>query len=836
MDPQIETTYGALLHNALDAVFLTSPDGTILYANPAACTLFGYTLDEFRAFGRSAIVDPTDPGLAEALEQRRRTGSFSGILRLLRKDRSPLTVEISSAVFMDANKELRTSIFVRDISERKRAEDELRMSRELLSSAFNTSPLLMTISDMATGKYLDVNDSFCATSGFSREEAVGKTSAGLGWISGEDHDRLMHELKQQGQVIGQDLHLLRKNKTRILCRFAGKVIKTTEGDRLFLTAEDISAHTQEEDRVKTILRMAMDGFYLVDMEGEILETNNSYCSIIGYSYEELLTMSVKDVEVLDTQEVIAKRLQQIIGTGYARFETKHRRKDGTVIDIEASVNYLSEKQPKFFCFMRDITARKRAEEALLYFKMAVGSATDAIGMSTPAGRHYYQNEAYTKLFGLSVSEVDGVSGPPATVYVDEKVGRKVFDIIMGGGSFVGEVKMLDKDRKEKDIYLRAYSIKNKKGNVVGLVGVHNDITNERLAEQKLRKSESRLRESQQIARLGSWDLDLAIPKLEWSDETYRLFDQAPENFVPSFDTFARLVHPDDRETMQTNFDRALASDASPYHVAVRIINGSGRQWVMEAFGAVRRDSNGKPLGIFGTAQDITERTLAEEKIQQGEQFTQSILDTVDEGFIVIDRDFRILTANKAYCDQVGGVCEAIIGRHCYEISHKSSRPCYEEGEDCASRSVFETGKPHSAVHKHMDAKGSIMYVETKSFPIKDGSGTVTSVIETVNNITERHLLEEERLKTQKLESIGTLAGGIAHDFNNLLQGVFGFISMAKMNHDEREKSRSPARQRRAGAASVGEIHEPASDLFQGRQTGQETARSSADDRKCDKVR
>jgi hypothetical protein len=62
-----------------------------------------------------------------------------------------------------------------------------------------------------------------------------------------------------------------------------------------------------------------------------------------------------------------------------------------------------------------------------------------------------------------------------------------------------------------------------------------------------------------------------------------------------------------------------------------------------------------------------------------------------------------------------------------------------------------------------------LYVETKAFPIKDSTGAVTSVIETVNNITEKHLLEEEQLKTQKLEAIGTLAGGIAHDFNNFFR-------------------------------------------------------------------
>jgi signal transduction histidine kinase/CheY-like chemotaxis protein len=114
--------------------------------------------------------------------------------------------------------------------------------------------------------------------------------------------------------------------------------------------------------------------------------------------------------------------------------------------------------------------------------------------------------------------------------------------------------------------------------------------------------------------------------------------------------------------------------------------------------------------------------------------------------------------------------------------------CHEAGEECAARRVFETGEPSAALHKHPDSDGHILYVETKAYPIKDASGNVISVIETVNNITERHLLEEERLKTQKLESIGTLAGGIAHDFNNLLQGIFGYISMAKLTHDQREKS------------------------------------------------
>ncbi len=147
----------------------------------------------------------------------------------------------------------------------------------------------------------------------------------------------------------------------------------------------------------------------------------------------------------------------------------------------------------FNSFNQLVNHRKQAEEELLYFQMAVSNATDAIGMSTPEGRHYYQNEAFSKLFGLSVEDINGQSGPPSTVYADEQVGRHVFKTIMGGGTFTGEIKMFDKNKKIKDIFLRAYAIKNKENTVVGLVGVHTDITEKKRAESELRENESRSR-------------------------------------------------------------------------------------------------------------------------------------------------------------------------------------------------------------------------------------------------------------------------------------------------------------------------------------------------------
>jgi len=314
-----------------------------------------------------------------------------------------------------------------------------------------------------------------------------------------------------------------------------------------------------------------------------------------------------------------------------------------------------------------------------------------------------------------------------------------------------------------------------------------DITEHKKAAEMLRMSEQRLAESQQVARIGSWSWDIVNNKLDWSEEACRRFDQDLASFTPTVQYYVDRIHPDDRASVQKAIQDSLENNAR-YHIQPRIKNENGREWVLEGFGIVERDANGKPRRFAGTVQDITERRRVEEQIRQSEEFVRNILDTVDEGFIVIDRDYRIQTANKAYCSQVGGCSEELVGMHCYAASHKSNRPCFENGEECAARQVWETGKSHSVLHRHKDTNENILYVETKAFPITDESGAVTLVIETINNITERHLLEEERLKTQKLESIGTLAGGIAHDFNNLLQGIFGYIALAKMTANNPEKS------------------------------------------------
>jgi PAS domain S-box-containing protein len=267
-----------------------------------------------------------------------------------------------------------------------------------------------------------------------------------------------------------------------------------------------------------------------------------------------------------------------------------------------------------------IARTKQLQESEERFHLAMLGANDGLWDWNLLTDRVYYSPRWKSMLGYAEEELESHLDTWKRVVHPEDLERSLYsisDFLEGrADKYELEFRLQHKDGHYSDILSRATLVRGADGKPLRLVGTHVDITERKQSEEKLRKSEQQLLESQRVAHLGSWDLNLVSQELEWSDETYRLFDKSPGDFVPSFNEFARLVHPDDHATMETNFLKALESDTTPYHVAVRIINDSGREWVMEAFGVVRRDSSGKALSIFGTAQDITEQKKDEEQIQQ----------------------------------------------------------------------------------------------------------------------------------------------------------------------------------------------------------------------------
>lgn len=129
------------------------------------------------------------------------------------------------------------------------------------------------------------------------------------------------------------------------------------------TATDITELKKAEEKQKVIVATSLDGFQRANLEGKLLEVNDSYCQMVGYTREELLKMSISDVEAVESPEDTARHLQRIAEQGSDHFETRHKCKDGRIIDVEVNVNYLDLEQGEAFVSIRDITERKLAERS-----------------------------------------------------------------------------------------------------------------------------------------------------------------------------------------------------------------------------------------------------------------------------------------------------------------------------------------------------------------------------------------------------------------------------------------------------------------------------------------
>jgi PAS domain S-box-containing protein len=200
----------------------------------------------------------------------------------------------------------------------------------------------------------------------SRTEAVASTMGKKTTELEADKQLLMAEVAEQGKHESA----LRQTQTELEVQVQHRTAELTQANEKLKTEIAVresaeAALRESEEWHRTVLQTAMDGFCMVDMRGRLLDVNDAYCRMSGRTAEELLSMSVADLEVLDTTEEVIARIAQTKELGEQRFESRHRRKDGSQFDVEISLQYRPAREGRFVAFMRDVTTGKQAEKALI---------------------------------------------------------------------------------------------------------------------------------------------------------------------------------------------------------------------------------------------------------------------------------------------------------------------------------------------------------------------------------------------------------------------------------------------------------------------------------------
>jgi PAS domain S-box-containing protein len=409
---KVEESLQKLLHaveQSESVVFMTDPEGAITYVNPAFERVYGYSREE--TLGKTPRI--LNGGRHDrAYYQRFWQGLLAGdsvreefVNR--RRDGQLVLVESSVSPVLDARGRRIGFIAVQhDLTERKRSEEALRESEQRFSLAFHASPIPTSISEIETGRMLDVNEQFLRILGYSREEVIGKTSLELGiWADRGDHDRAEARLCEEGSVRDQLTRI--RTRSGEIRDVVGSGVPIDLGSLkcVLWTSLDVTERRRaekemrkSEERFRKLFDSNTIGIVISDLSGNSLEANDGYLDMLGFTSEELLAGKVdwKDLtpaEYLGRDQIAIEELQR---TGIASpWEKEFFRKDGTRVPVLIGVAMLKASEGSVIAYIVDLTERQRLEERFLQ-----AQKMEAVGQLAGGVAHDFNN-LLTVILGYS---------------------------------------------------------------------------------------------------------------------------------------------------------------------------------------------------------------------------------------------------------------------------------------------------------------------------------------------------------------------------------------------------------------------------------------------------
>src|SRR6056297_160622 len=392
-------------------------------------TTLGYDPDEMphKSSAWQNMINPDDLKKVDVNLQKHIENPdypFDQIVRYQHKKGSTVWIRCRGLIIRDKNgKPVRMIGAHHDLTLLKEKEEELKKEKQRLFGILEGTNVGTWEWNVQTGETI-FNEKWAEIVGYSLEE-ISPTTIGT-WMQFAHPDdlqksqRLLEEHFQgKTDYYECETRMKHKNGNWIWVLDRGKVMSWTEDNKPLLmlgTHQDITDRKQSQLEFNTLLSTTLDGFFITDDKGKIIEANGAFCRKMGYSREEMLEMTITDIEGKERPEETKKHIQNVFEKGYDRFESVHVTKDGEQLDVEISVTYFDVGVKRLFSFVRDITQKKRANRKLAMsekrYKGLLESQNDLIVRVDTDGRFTYVNEAYCEAFGKTREALIGKQFTP----------------------------------------------------------------------------------------------------------------------------------------------------------------------------------------------------------------------------------------------------------------------------------------------------------------------------------------------------------------------------------------------------------------------------------------
>ena len=732
-----EERHRLLVTQASDIIYRTDVMGRFTFVNPTATRIMKYSEQELLGLRFIELIRSDQQQAAERFygQQfvRKRLSTYYEFPAIA-KDGSEVWIGQHVQVLQEDGTVVGFQAVARDITERKRVEqkqdrliEDLTQSQQHFQTLFNWTPSAVGISTVAEGRFCNVNDGFSRLTGYTREEVIGRTTLELGlWADPLERATVLREILEQGYLHNQEGLLRTKSGEIRSLMVSVDSIQLGSTPCLIYLAHDITERKRAEEALrlaKFSVDRAADAVYWIDPQAKVLDVNEAASLMLGYSKEELCAMTVHDLNPDFQTDMWPGFWAETQRRGTMEFETAHRAKDGRLIPIEVSVNYLSHEGKEYHCaFVRDITERKRAEEELrrseAFITSVVENLPNMIFVKDAKDLKFVRfNKAGEALLGhfrevlIGKSDYDLFPKEEADFFTSKD--RQVLEA--GSLLDIPEEPIETKHQGLRILHTRKIPIYDEKGEPQYLLGISEDITNRKRAEEARKESEERYRSIFENAVEGIFQTTRDGKYVEVNPALARMYGyDSPEDLIAAITNIASQLYVDPGR--RDEFVRLMQEqeEVTGFEALVYRKDGSFI-WISENV-RTRRDPAGVLVGYEGTVEHITERKLAEARLRT----TLDEVRTLSGRLTKVQEEERTRIARELH-DELG------VGLTCLKIDLSRLHTMVSEGAGAGARKKAGD-KIRSMVEQIDTTIASVQRLVTELRPaILDDLGLVAAV-------------------------------------------------------------------------------------------------------------
>lgn len=534
---------------------------------------------------------------------------------------------------------------------------------------------------------------------------------------------------------------------------------------------------ESEEKYRDLFENANDLIQSVDENGKFLFVNQKWLDTLGYSSNELDNLTFMDV-LHNDQVLHCRNLLEDVknGTSIDHVETIFMTKDGKEVIVEGNANGQF-KDGKFLAsrgIFRDITSRKKAEEAQAYLANITENSHDAIASLNLDGAFTSWNKGALEIFGYSKEEI---IGKPHGFIVPDEMKHTCVNLLFNAeenGFIKGEGKRIAKDGREIPIESTLSRLDDSHGNHIGYTFIMRDITERKEAEKKLRMSEERYRDlfenANDLIQCVDKDGKFLYVNKKWLEvlgysrddlETMTMQDVLKEDQIP--------------HCMGLLGDLQLEEGGAIDHIETIFLTKNGDEVIVEG-NANGQFNNGKFIASRGIFRDISERKMVEDALEMERKKLRLLYENNPDAIVVLDTEYHIIYSNRKTQDIIGKTLQEIKGKPCHESVMGLDRIC----DGCKVEEVIRTKEPATRIKHEKTASGKDQWLQQLWYPILDKEGEVESVVEIARDITRQKLAEEtirkakDELEMRVLErtaELGRANSQLINEINERKQAV-----------------------------------------------------------------